>query len=288
MRRRRLLFSIAAIASLSGCAGDDDTTDGADATKTSPVDDADTPENEDGEESNEETATTTTETTIEDPELPVGLLEDGVKLEQLRSAVDDVVMTGAFRSIAGVDSYEQGEVTDSTSRSVSGIKESERGRELEATAGASLYEKVDEGITPEQAAIDVLLEHSTHHSYFEDGNLYTGPDQSREFSYDDYLGHVMGYADEVFSILENLQYGSPEWDTDMGVFRVPITGIREGGEGYEIKNGEMHVTRDGLPVAVGGRSLQNDSIVDERLIVLRSDGIEIEPPEWAGAAESDD
>jgi hypothetical protein len=162
----------------------------------------------------------------------------------------------------------------------------------------SLYEKVDESISPEDATIDKLLEHTRLDRYFENGNLYTGPHnfQQGELSYDDYLGHVGSYADEVFATLEVFQYGPPEWDTDLGVFRVPITGIKEeaeqDGENWEVENAELRVTRDGLPIAVGGRLVpvgdaQDDANVVEELIVLRSENINIERPEWVDAADSE-
>jgi len=123
MRRRKFLLSTAALASLSGCSEEADTTD--------------------------PTTKTTGQSDIEEPELPAGLHEDGIQLEQLRSAVDELVTTGAFRIIAGIDRSDQDEVMSSTSRSVSGIKESERGRELEGALKSS-----DGGSIVEQGAFE--------------------------------------------------------------------------------------------------------------------------------------
>ncbi len=284
MWRRRFLLATTAIASLAGCVGDDDSADSTDEDAGDSTD-SDSGDTTDGDDPDADDADDD-----EEPELARGLREDGIDLDQLRSALDELVTSGDFRSIAGLDYFEEGEVVSTFARSVEGITEAERGRELEA---ATIFDKVDGGILPSEATIDVMFEYNQRYRYFEDGMLYTNPDDpgSREVRYEDYLQVVASYADEIFSMAEAFEYGSPEWDADLDVFRVPITGIQEETVNYEVEQAEVRVTRDGLPVAAGGRLVpaegaEDDALMEERLIVLRSDGIEIERPSWVEEAAS--
>lgn len=279
MWRRRFLLATTAIAGLAGCVGDDDSADSTDG---------DAGDSADGD-SGDTTGGDADADDDEEPELASGLREDGVDLDQLRSAVDELIASGTFRSIAGLDYYEEGEVVSSFARSVEGNTEAERGRELEAVA---IFEKVDAGILPSEATIDAMFEANQLYRYFEDGMLYTNPDDpsSREVGYEDYLEVVASYADEIFSMAEAFEYGSPEWDPDLEVFRVPITGFQQETDPYEVEQAEVRVTRDGLPVAAGGRLVpvedsQDDTLMEDRLIVLRSNGIDIERPSWVEEAD---
>ena len=265
---RRIFLKIAGTAfsaSLAGCTGDD----------------ADGDEPTDGSTEEDES---TDELTEEPESFPDGLSEDGANLDVLRLAVEVAINDDSF-----ISHSEQVTELRSTARTIGGDPETDRGKELGVPGLADdqgpIHGVVDEdGVERANARTENLFDSDGwFFNFYNDGTSYStssGGDpetQGAETFQDFVVETASGYADEIFETLALFDYGSPEWDSDAGLYILPAS--FEGDEDATVDHGGLWVTADGLPVFAGGRISQDDTSTD-LFVMLQSEDVEIELPEW--------
>ena len=285
---RRIFLKITGTAlsvGLAGCTGDDangdEPADGS--TGEDEPTDGSTGEDEPTDESTGEDESTD-ESTEEPESFPDGLSEDGADLEVLRMAVEVAINDDSF-----ISHSERITELRSTARTIGGDPETDRGKELGVPGLANnqgpIHGVVDEdGVERVNARTENLLNSDGwFFNFYNDGTSYStssGGDpetQGAETFQDFVVETASGYADEVFESLTLFDYGSPEWDGDAGLYMLPA--LMEGDEDVTVDHGGLWVTADGLPVFAGGRISRDDTSTD-LFVMLQSEDVEIELPEW--------
>jgi len=265
---RRIFLKIAGTAlsaSLAGCTGDD-------ANGNEPT----------GESTGEDESTDGS--TGEPESLPDGISEDGANLNVLRTAVETAISSNSF-----ISHSEQSRELRSSALTIGGDPETDRGKEIAVPGMANnqgpIHGVVDEdGVERTNVRTENLFDSEWwYFNFYTDGTLYStneGDDpetQGAETFQNFVVETASGYADEIFETLALFDYGSPEWDGDAGLYILPASVEDE--EDVTVDHGGLWVTADGLPVFAGGRITQDGTSTD-MFVMLQSEDIEIELPEW--------
>lgn len=213
----------------------------------------------------------------EPDELPPGLAEDGIQVHVLRGMVLEAV-EGSYRAGGAIQERENGEVVESEGESVAANADRERGIHVRARESGPIDS------TELRDAADVRV------TYFDGEESFRGPDDPRiiDSGFEDLTEQVQRrWVDEVFEIVAEVVWGTPEWDADAGLYVVPAVEFTDEFENVTILDGELRVTRDGVPVYVGGRIEERDDEADLEVTLDTSD-VSVPEPEWVAAAEPPD
>lgn len=283
-QRRRFLGGVAtaialgATTSLAGCLDSSGSGDGSgldfedDDSEGDADDDRGATDESDGAESEDDSTEE-----AEPDRLPAGLTADGIEIDALRETVADVIADESYDILVVRNVHTDGGDRFENAQALNGRVDADRERALEVEASDSETE-IDEELDGAE---------TVSYRYFDGDESYrnresTDP-QPIDGGFDSFTREVRDrWHAEIFDIVEQIEWGSPEWELQTDAYVVPVVGVVDDDESVELQ-GEMHVNADGVPVSLEGQIRDGDWVTSDR-VHFEFGAITVDEPTWVDRA----
>ncbi|MFP8951645.1 hypothetical protein ACLI4Z_01555 [Natrialbaceae archaeon A-arb3/5] len=227
----------------------------------------------------------TDETSVAEPdELPAGLDQDGVDVQTLQATLTDTVTSESYRAAGIVQLVNDGQV----------VRRIGSGAWVNADSRQAVQFQVSDPAV--DSATDLEPTEDAQIEYYDGDDGYRGPNDPQTVTdgFDSFRHTVSDqWINTTFGALGDAEWGTPSWDSSVGVYSVPIVGTSDQLAEVEVIDGELHVDADGLPVSLTSQIEEHDDTLTYDL-VFESEEPPVSKPDWVDAidesteAESDE